>query len=297
MNMTAPLRIACIGECMVELAPMPGGGFAMGFAGDVFNTAWYLKQTVGYQVAVDFVSAVGTDDLSQQMVDFIGAAGVGTGHIVRLAGATVGLYMIRLDGAERHFTYWRGQSAARAMMSDPARILSAIGDADMVYLSGITLAILPPADRTGLLSALRQSGVPVAFDPNLRPVLWPDLASMCAAVTEAAGLAQIVLPSFEDEARFFGDADPAATVRRYGQGRTVLVKNGAGDMLLSVNGGTTRLAPARPDRIVDTTAAGDSFNAGFLGALLTGASAKDAAHKGATRAARVIGAPGALVAP
>lgn len=293
--MPAP-RIVCIGECMVELAPSGGGDFAMGFAGDVFNTAWYLKRTLGDGIAVDFVSAVGGDDLSLRMVEFIRAAGVGTGHIARLDDATVGLYMIRLDGAERHFTYWRGQSAARRLAADPARIAAAVAGADMVYLSGITLAILPPADRAALLALLRASGVPLAFDPNLRPALWPDAATMRASVTEAAGLARIVLPSFEDEARHFGDANPVATARRYGPGRIVVVKNGGGDILLATADGTVSLPPARADRIVDTTAAGDSFNAGFLGALLTGAAPADAVRAGSAIAAKVIGARGALVA-
>lgn len=289
-------RIVCIGECMVELAPNSGGDFTMGFAGDVFNTAWYLKRTLGDGIAVDFVSAVGADDLSRRMVEFIRAAGVGIGHIERLADATIGLYMIRLDGAERHFSYWRGQSAARRMAADPARIAAAVAGADMAYLSGITLAILPPADRAALLDLLGSSGVPVAFDPNLRPALWPDAATMRAAVTEAAGLARIVLPSFEDEACHFGDADPVATARRYGPGRIVVVKNGGGDILLATADGTASLPPARPDRIVDTTAAGDSFNAGFLGALLTGATPAAAVRAGSEIAAKVIGARGALVA-
>lgn len=158
---------------MVELAPKDGGGFAMGFAGDAFNTAWYLKQTLGGRIAVDFVSAAGTDDPSRRMADFIAQAGIGTGHVALPADATVGLYMIWLDGAERHFSYWRGQSAARRMAAEPTRVSAAIADADMVYLSGVTPAVLPPADRAALLSVLRQSRVPVAFDPNLRPASGP----------------------------------------------------------------------------------------------------------------------------
>jgi 2-dehydro-3-deoxygluconokinase len=296
------LRLVSIGECMVELAPAPGGLYAQGFAGDTFNTAWYLCRLLPGTVSVDYLSAVGTDAMSDRMVGFMAGQGIGTAHVARVAGAGVGLYLIRLDAGERSFTYWRSASAARALADDADRLSAGLRGARMAYLSGITLAILAPPARARLLAALaaaRQAGTEVAFDPNIRPALWSDPDTMRAALTEAAAGADIVLPSFEDEARTFGDADPAATSHRYAStgARLVVVKDGPAPVVALEAGHLSRHeVPAALAPPVDTTAAGDSFNAGLLAALVTGQPLAGAVAAGARLAGRVIAAPGALVA-
>jgi 2-dehydro-3-deoxygluconokinase len=294
-------RVVAIGECMVEIGPADTPGlFRMGFAGDTFNTAWYLRRRLPGDWAVDYLSAVGTDAVSATMTDFMEAAGIGTTHVARLPDATVGLYLIELKDGERSFAYWRGQSAARRLAEDEGRLRAALAGADLAYLSGITLAILPAPDRARLLSALadyRAHGGRVAFDPNLRPRLWPNAAAMTEAVTEAARHADIALPSFDDDAGAFGDADPEETARRYaGLGvAEVVVKNGAGRMAALVDGVSHTHDPAPAPEVVDTTAAGDSFNAGYLAARLAGAPGPEALATGSALAARVVGGRGALV--
>lgn len=286
---------------MVELAPQEGGLYAMGFAGDTFNTAWYARRTLppGWQVA--YFTAVGTDDVSDRMLGFMRDAGVETGHIARRPDRTVGLYMISLKGAERSFSYWRSVSAARTLADDEARLAAALDGVKLAYVSGITLGILDPGGRARLLLALgkaRAAGTRVAFDPNLRPRLWPSDAAMCAAIMAAAEVSDIVLPSYEDEARYFGDTSAEATAGRYlaaGAGM-IVVKDGPGEVLLAREGHRLRHRPDPVHQVVDTTAAGDSFNAGFLAACLTGADEATALRKGSQLAARVIAARGALVA-
>lgn len=294
-------RIVAIGECMVELAPAPtAGDFHLGFAGDTMNTAWYLRQLLPADHTIDFMSAVGVDRVSDDMMAFLAQAGLGNSHILRRADRTVGLYMIRLTDGERSFSYWRGQSAARTLARDADDLRAALTGADIAYVSGITLAILSDADRARLFAALRdlrQRGGQIVFDPNLRPSLWDTPDGMCDAVMQAAGLSDTVLPSYEDEATWFGDADPAATARRYAAAGAgcVVVKNGADPMLTLVDGQTLSHAPVQVAAVVDTTAAGDSFNAGYLAARMTGADQAGAVAKGASLAARVIGARGALI--
>ncbi len=295
-------RIVSIGECMGELSEtgMPGA-LSMGFAGDTLNTAFYLRQSLGPEWQVDYVTAVGTDGLSDRMLDFLNAEGIGTAHIRRLADKTIGLYYITLKEGERSFTYWRNDSAARRLASDPAAIVRALENADVAYWSGITLAILPNQDRLALIEALGQfagRGGTVVFDPNLRPRLWDNPETMRGWIHRAAAISDLCLPSFDDESTWFGDSDPIETAKRYhAEGaRRVIVKNGGGAVTFLEAADKTGLQSIPSvEHVVDTTAAGDSFNAGFLAAELSGKSIEDAIAAAARLAAKVIGARGALV--
>lgn len=295
-------RIVSIGECMGELSETGSPGMlSMGFAGDTLNTAYYLRHSLGQDWQVDYVSAVGTDGLSDRMVDFLKSEGIGTDHVRRLADKTIGLYYITLKDGERSFTYWRNDSAAKRLASDPAALNRALEGADLAYWSGITLAILSNQDRLALIEALGQfagKGGTVVFDPNLRPRLWDNPEAMRGWVHRAAAVSDLCLPSFEDEATWFGDADPAATAKRYqAEGaRRVIVKNGSEDVTFAGSSGElSRFSIPSVEHVVDTTAAGDSFNAGYLAAELNGASVENAVAAGARLAGRVIGARGALV--
>lgn len=293
-------RVVCIGECMVEFALQGDGSYRQGFAGDTFNSAWYLRRLLPEGWAVDYVTAVGDDPMSARMRGFMAGAGVGTGHVATVPGGTPGLYVISLNGSERSFSYWRDTSAARTLAADPVRLERAFLGASALVYSGITLAILPEAGRETLLAALanaRAGGSAVIFDPNLRRRLWADADTMRATVSRAAAAADIVLPSFDDEQAAFGDATPEETAARYlalGAG-LVVVKNGAEEILWRTANAGGRYLPPPADEVVDTTAAGDSFNAGFLAAHLTGAEMTAALSNAALTARRVIAARGALV--
>ncbi len=291
-------RFLSIGECMVEMAPAEGGGYAMGFAGDTFNTAWYVRRCLPPGVEVAYLSAVGDDAISHRMTAFIREAGIVPELAVR-PDRTVGLYLISLDAGERSFSYWRDTSAARDLARDLDALARLVGG-DMAFFSGITLAILPDEGRRALLGQLAQArarGVRIAFDTNLRPKLWSGPDEMRDWVGQAAGVADIALPSFDDEAAHFDDADPAATARRYATAgaECVVVKNGAGPVTIHHDGVVTEVTPEPVTHVVDTTAAGDSFDAGFLSALVGGASPGKAAQAGCQLSAAVIGARGALV--
>lgn len=291
-------RLLSIGECMIELAPEADGRLRPGFAGDTFNTAWYARRLAGADIEVGYLTAVGDDDPSRKMTVFMEEAGIRPYVAIR-QGSSVGLYMISLRDGERSFSYWRSTSAARSLADD----LSALPDlepGDMAYFSGITLAILPETGRRRLLDVLsnaRTAGITIVFDPNLRPRLWADADEMKTWIMKAAAVSDIALPSFEDEATHFADVDVAATASRYADVRvsTVIVKDGSGPVLIRTADGDATVVPEPVTQVVDTTAAGDSFNAGFLIALLEGEDPSDAVRQGCAVARKVIAARGALV--
>jgi len=293
-------RFLSIGECMIELASLGGDMMRKGFAGDTFNTAWYARAFLPESWSVEYFTALGDDRASGEMLEFMASAGVETGRIRRLAGKAPGLYMIHLDRGERSFSYWRSVSAARQLAHDRETLRAAIEAADVIYFSGITLAILAPEARRTLLEltqAARDGGKTVAFDPNIRPRLWTDKQEMLASISEAAATASIVLPGFDDEATHFEDSSVEKTIERYrrlGVGG-VVVKDGAKGATISEQGTILQVPAHPPAAVVDTTSAGDSFNGGYLARLAAGDSPSDAARFAARVASAVIGQPGALI--
>jgi len=293
-------RLLALGECMVELSPEEGGDYCVGFAGDTFNTAWYARR-IAPDAALDvaYFTAVSDDDQSARMLRFMRDAGIDV-HTGTVAGGTPGLYMIFLDEGERSFGYWRSDSAARHL-ADHLERMPELVPGDIAYFSGITVAILPPEGRRSLLDKLQNcadKGVTVVFDPNLRPRLWASAEDMREWTMKAAGIAKIVLPSFDDEAAVFGDTDAAATAERYlGNGaRIAVVKNGPGAVLVKDRDGDGfQYLPEPVEAICDTTAAGDSFNAAFLVDYLDRNRLREAVRAGCALARHVIAHRGALV--
>jgi 2-dehydro-3-deoxygluconokinase len=268
-------RILGVGEAMVEFAPVGDDLYRRGFAGDTLNTCWHIAQLLGDRAEVGYLTRVGTDAFSSQFVDFIAANGMDASTIELDPQRTIGLYVISLAGAERSFSYWRETSAARRLADDVEALGASVNDCALIHVSGITLAVIGETGRQNLfrsLAAARASGTVISFDPNVRVRLWADVAELKAATRDMFEITDIALPSFDDEALIWGDADPEATVARIAALGVdeIVVKNGADDVSLHLGGRSWR-APTPPKTdILDTTGAGDAFNAGYLAARFMG---------------------------
>ncbi|MEL7184165.1 MAG: sugar kinase [Pseudomonadota bacterium] len=294
-------RIACVGEVMVELSPEGPDTLRQGVAGDTFNTAVYLRRALPAGTDVAYVTALGDDAQSDAILNTLTAERLSTSLVERRAGMMPGLYMISVDeGGERSFSYWRSAAAARTLFQAPCTVTPAdMAGFDIVYLSGISVAILPPATRDALLTWIdgyRQAGGRLAYDSNYRPRLWEDRATAQATSMQFWRRADIALPSVDDEMDLFGDADAAAVLARLtGAGATFgALKRGAVGPI-SLVGDALTPPPAPVTTVVDSTAAGDSFNAGFLAALVQGGDIQACMRAGHTLAARVIQHRGAIL--
>ena len=298
-------RTAAIGECMLELStPTPGlpTTLQLGYGGDTLNTTVYMARL---GIAVEYVTALGDDAYSAWMLEGWQAEGVGTELVTRVPGRVPGLYIISTDASgERSFSYWRSAAPARERFDDPAqvaRIQQRLSECRLIYLSGITLSLYAEAARERIftmLAELRQGGTQVAFDSNYRPASWPDSAAAHEVIARAWSCTDLALPTFEDEQALFGDARPEATLARIASAGAaeIALKLGADGCLFTTNGSKPRKVPAQPvPNPVDTTAAGDSFNAAYLAARLKGAEPEQAARQAHTLAATVIQYPGALI--
>ena len=300
--MTAPKqpRVLCIGECMAELSGDGSGGYRLGFGGDTLNTALYMARLLG-QGAVGYVTRLGDDAYSARMRSAWEAEGIDCSLVETVTGATVGLYAIDTDAAgERSFTYWRSQAPAHELFTrgNWHTRAEAMGEAALAYFSGITLAVLPPKGRDRLIAAAavaKAGGTLVAVDPNFRPRLWPA-AEAADWMARAYGAASVVLTSAGEESTLFpGTAaqPPWPHIARAGCTEMV-AKTGAAGAIVAA--GQRSDIPGQPaGAVVDTTGAGDAFNAAYLAARLTGAAPAEAARHGCALGARVVAHRGAII--
>jgi 2-dehydro-3-deoxygluconokinase len=295
-------RVACIGECMIELRQARGnqgaGLYSRGFGGDTLNTAVYLARL---GVDVDYITALGDDSLSDEMIAGWSAEGVGTSRVARLPGKLPGIYLIETDArGERRFFHWRESAAARQLMDLPETesVLRSLAGYDLVYLSAITLSILGEAGRSRLIAALRQArerGARIAFDTNFRARGWPDLEVARRVFRDAFEAADIVLASTEDLLPLYlGESDDRLIARI--PGKEVVLKLAEAGSLVRFEGAEQAVSADPVTRpVVDTTAAGDSFAAAYIAARLGGADPVRSARAGHHLAGVVVCYPGAII--
>lgn len=294
-------RIVSIGEVMIEMARGQDGRFSQACGGDTFNTAVYLARR-GLPVA--YATALGDDIYSDRIVALAAAEGIATDLIMRVPGRLPGLYLIETDTkGERTFHYWRDNAPARELFELPdwGRVAESIIGARIVYFSGITLSIYSNQGLgrfLALLELARKAGTKVVFDGNYRPRAWKgDVQRTRTVFMEALKRVDIALPTYDDEALLWGDPSPDATIERlqaFGIGE-IAIKNGPNSALVAA-GGHKEFIPV-PDVVVpvDTTAAGDSFNAGYMAARLADENPGDAAIAGHRLASEVIRHRGAIM--
>ncbi|MDW3775931.1 sugar kinase [Kluyvera cryocrescens] len=299
-------KIAVIGECMIELSEK-GSQVNRGFGGDTLNTSVYIARQVSpAELSVNYVTALGTDTFSQQMMDAWQAENVNTDLIQRMSDRMPGLYYIETDDTgERTFYYWRNEAAAKFWLesAQSAAICEQLANFDYLYLSGISLAILSPSSREKLLALLSQcraNGGKVIFDNNYRPRLWASKEETQKVYQQMLECTDIAFLTLDDEDALWGEKPVEEVIARtHAAGVSeVVVKRGADSCLVSVVGEALVDVPAvklPKENVVDTTAAGDSFSAGYLSVRLTGGDAQAAAKRGHQTASTVIQHRGAII--
>jgi len=299
-------KIAVIVECMIQLS-QKGAEVSRGFGGDTLNTSVYIARQVAPEaLTVNYVTALGTDSFSQQMLEAWQSEHIDTSLIQRMENRLPGLYYIETDDTgERTFYYWRNEAAAKFWLEseDAAAICEALSTFDYLYLSGISLAILSPTSREKLLSLLREcraNGGKVIFDNNYRPRLWASREETQQVYQQMLQCTDIAFLTLDDEDALWGEKpveDVIARTQAAGVSE-VVIKRGAESCLVATTGEATIEVPAvklAKEKVIDTTAAGDSFSAGYLAVRLTGGTPEAAAQRGHLTASTVIQYRGAII--
>ena len=287
------------GEAMLEYHSHGGSGLR--FGGDTLNTAIHLARA-GHNVS--YVTAVGTDSVSDAMVAAWAAEGIDTQYVLRHPTRHPGIYAIHLDAhGERSFLYWRDRSAAREMFNLPGmhEALEHAASARLIYFSLISLAIAGGEGREKLLelaAARKRAGAAVAYDSNFRPALWPSLGIAETISQQAMGACTIGLPTNLDERALWRSEirDDEIARRWLAAGcEVVAVKAGeSGCILASAPLAEPQRLAAEVTEVVDSSGAGDAFNGGFLTAWLEELPLLEAVERGQTLARKTLAHQGAI---
>lgn len=291
------MKTFIFGEAMLEYHSRGGQGLRYG--GDTLNTAIHMARH-GCDVA--YVTALGIDPISDSLVAAWQAEGIDTSHVLRHPARSPGIYAIHLDdGGERSFLYWRDRSAAREMFALPrmSKSLEQARECALVYFSLITLAVIGESGRRSLLDVARARKAAdrlVAYDSNYRSALW-DSPSMARKVSRAAiETATIGLPTNTDESELAGEwlSVKAIAARWHTAGcPEVAVKAGAEGCYYS-GPGQSRTLSAPIVAAIDTSGAGDAFNAGYLCAIVSGVDTSTAIEMAQALACETVQHLGAL---
>ncbi len=286
---------------MLELRPSNGRNqLSLGFAGDSYNTAVMLARQ---GVSVSYITALGADRFSQQIIDAAASEGIDTGAMFQSGQNLPGLYLIQNDpSGEREFFYWREHSPARRLFASEestALCIEKICEAQWLYLSGISVAVMGQAEEANFLRAMqniKQAGVKVAYDPNYRPALWDSQHAARRWHSIMLRHSDLVLPTLLDEQPLWGRDSQQGIIdscRAAGVGQ-VAIKCPQARAVAWRNGESAEAQSHYRGPVVDTTGAGDAFNAGYLAACFSGAALAECLEKAHEVASRVIAVRGAL---
>ena len=293
-------NIYFIGECMVELRAMSAATLHQSFAGDVYNSAVYLKRCFP-QVTTSVVTALGQDNLSKKMLERFESEQINTQLVFAHDTKVPGMYYIETDEhGERSLIYWRNDSAAKKVVDFlDADALEQLSQGDMFFFSGISLAIIEESAREDfwkVVKELKDAGVKIVFDPNYRARLWNSVEETKEQYHLAFTFADITLPGVEDLTTLY-DVHSVEAVVEYlkpYQIEEIVVKNGP-ESVVTKEGDTLQSHTIIPvTNVVDTTSAGDAFNGVYLGARLSDKSISSAVQLAAKAAGTVIQQPGAI---
>lgn len=299
-------QVALIGEVMMELSPHAvttdsSPVMALSFAGDTYNTCVYLARL---GINTDYVTLLGDDPYSLQILGRMRDENIGTDLITQTPGRTPGLYLIRnTPDGEREFFYWRKEAPARELFSSPEmteQLLQKLKHSEYIYLTGVTLAIIGETARALLLNTLktlRASGAKVVFDSNYRPRLWKDVDEARTVMGNILSVSDIALLTLEDEQALWNHSSIDACIKH---NKTLgiselIIKRGAQDTHVIYEQQQFQIAVPPVNNIVDTTGAGDSFNAGYLAARIKGATPAEAAEQGNHCASIIIRYRGGVI--
>jgi len=268
-----------MGELLVEFVCAEKDGHnlrASTYAGPYASGApgIFIDQAARVGASTIFAGAVGGDAFGKVLLDRFGSVGVSQALVRTVAGIPTGSAFVSYNSdGSRDFVFNIAHSAAAHLtVGDEAIEAFADFGLDAFHISGSTLGD-PRMAAAALLvcSALRERGVAISFDPNIRKELLADPTYM-DTVRALLAISTFVLPSVEDAAVLFPEESFESFSQRFHEAgaRYVVLKRGEAGCIGSEAGGSVEAFDAHEVEVVDPTGAGDCFCATFVALATSG---------------------------
>lgn len=222
---------------------------------------------------VGMLSRIGTDGLSDGLIQFLQKEGIHTDYVVRDSDHLTGLAFLSILPPETFpLVYYRPDPADLYLTLDDIAH-APIETSKVLFISGTGLSADPSRATTlASMERAKAAGVTVALDLDLRKTLWKDLRTYGVNMRSACPLVDIIIGT-EDEitsAADKGDVEAAVEVLIKMAGKAVAVKRGqAGSEIFTPDGQIHRAKPFKVE-VLNVLGAGDAWASGFLFGYLNG---------------------------
>jgi len=274
-------EVIAIGEILVDLVSTKPGphmeapAFEKCFGGAPMNTIVGVSRL---GVSAGAITAVGDDPFGQFLIGELERNKVDVSQVKVKKGRRTTITFVANEpmSGERTFLFyrkpWTGETADSTLESDDIDP-SYIAKANILHVSGFALSQNPC--RQAIFKAIkcaRKTGVKVSFDPTLRVDVWDSIATLRRTYSRALRLSDIATFSKEEAEFIFGTSEAEEAARRalkYGIGIVGIKLGDEGSFIMREDGRTVK-APAFRVKAIDTTGAGDGWNAGLLVGLCKG---------------------------
>lgn len=299
--------VACLGEVLIDFIADEKGSldsvtsFRKCLGGAPANVAVGITRL---GVTCGFIGKVGADAFGEFLKASLKKNGVNIDGVVETKEAPTALaFVSRSKTGERHFLFYR-EPCADILLSEGELQQDWLRGIRYLHVGGVSLTRTPSRQTTlRAIEIARNNGVVITFDPNLRLDLWPGGLDECRKIMRQVLLrTDIFLPS-QEELLLLMDREQLddALSRAHELGPpTICLKCGADGSRISIQtakGQYDRFSQKAFDvNVVDTTGAGDGFNAGLIVGLVKGMSLQESVRQGTAVASLVITKIGAITA-
>lgn len=255
--------------------------FTSSVAGAEFNVSIALKR-LGFDVG--YLTKLGNDPIGKRIIKVMNDNGIDTSMTTLTDAYNTGMMLkSKTSQGDPDIYYYRKNSAASHISIEDVRKIN-WADWDALHTTGILPATSQSAYEavSYLMKSARDNGIPVFFDPNLRPQLWESQEKMVEGINNLASLADYVLPGENEGKILCGTKETKAIADFYlAMGaKVVIVKVGADGAWGFTKYESIHVYSYEHGPIVDTVGAGDGFASGFLSATLEGLSLGEALKRG-----------------
>ncbi len=293
------INVCSIGEAMIEISNIKNSLYNQSFAGDTLNFCNYLDKK---KLNAFFLSAIGKSEINQSLLNFVKSKKISTKYIKQINQFELGLYLIKnKDNGEKQFFYWRDESAAKQYFNniDFLNLFKDLENFDYIYFSGITLSIIHISKLNNfirLLKLLKNKKIKIVFDLNIRPSRW-NKKNLNIFLDSVLKFVDICFLSGEDMNYWKNKNNTKSyeqIVRKYKIKHSIFRKN-AEYTYVFLNKTRYVFKNKLLKKVVDTSGAGDGFNAAYLSNFIVNNDPVLALKAGSSLGSKIVMKKGAIV--